>query len=182
MAKQYCLINIENDHFIKIVSSPTAAQDQLHLYRIVFAHPPELSPNGFPMKWVESSEDWIEDTVEYKNTENATAQPISNIPAAQQVNTGESLNPTYFDGFKPYTKAALLNLFQNELERINEYTLRLALTGKKATKKLKIYRESLQKKIDETKSMKQMYTDIPWEADDDTLKKIFKTGKVDIKA
>jgi hypothetical protein len=29
--------------------------------------------------------------------------------------------------------------------------------------------------------MKQMYTDIPWEADDDTLKKIFKTGKVDIK-
>jgi hypothetical protein len=179
MAKQHCLINIETDHFIKTVTSPSVVQDQLHLYRVVFAHPPD--PSEYPMKWDENTEGWNADKVEYKNTKNEIAQPISNIPAAQQVNTGESLNPMYFDGLKPYTKSALLDLFQNELERINEYTLRLALTGKKATKKLKIYRESLQKKIEETKSMKQMYSDIPWEADDDTLKRIFKTGKVDIK-
>jgi len=179
MEKQYCLIDLETEVFIKTIATPTLVQDQLHLYRVVFAYPPNVSE--FPLKWKEDTEEWIEDKTEYRNTKNEYSSPKSNLPAAQQINVGMSNAPSLFDGSKPYTKAALLSLFQNELERINEYTLRLALTGKKATKKLKIYRESLQKKIEETKSMKQMYSDIPWEADDDTLKRIFKTGKVDIK-
>ena len=66
MEKKYCLIDLETEVFIKTIATPTLAQDQLHLYRVILAYPPNASE--FPLRWKEDTEEWIEDRTEYKNT------------------------------------------------------------------------------------------------------------------